>query len=196
VTSDTVPGATAFDSEVGTFLALLFRWNKAVSLTAFRGREEAARLGVAPSLAALHFLPESGPALDVGSGGGFPAIPLALARRGLRWTLSEPSERKSAFLREAGRALSLPLDVVGQPVERLLAERPCPWGAITVRGVRLAPGMVGALARALEPGGILLVWTGEEAARTYSAWMEKAGLQVSPRDLGPGIGVLVAGRAP
>ncbi|MCO5168345.1 MAG: 16S rRNA (guanine(527)-N(7))-methyltransferase RsmG [Planctomycetes bacterium] len=60
------------------------------------------------ALLGLTCLPEGGdPLVDVGSGGGVPGIPLALARPGWRVTLVESERRKAAFLEEACRALGL-----------------------------------------------------------------------------------------
>ena len=124
--------------EVGEFLSLLFRWSGAVSLTAFRDGEEALAKGVLPSLEALPLLPaQPFRALDVGSGGGFPAVPLALARRDARWTLAEPSGRKCAFLREVSRTLGLPLEIREETAEVLLRRDEASFDLLTVRGVRL-----------------------------------------------------------
>ena len=98
------------DPKIEAYLELLFKWNKVYRLTAFESRKEAVALGSCPP---GH---RGGPskdarALDVGSGGGFPAVPLAITRPDLRWTLTEPSLQKAAFLREVAMLLELPLRV-------------------------------------------------------------------------------------
>ena len=92
--------------KVAAFHALLRRWNPAIRLTgstdaaAFeRHQEEASTL--------LPFLPENGTVVDVGSGGGFPAILLAIWRPGQTFTLVEPIAKKIAFLRTCRRELNL-----------------------------------------------------------------------------------------
>ena len=66
---------------------------------------------VLESLAALPWVGSTGTLLDVGSGNGFPAVPLLLARPGVRGVLLEPRERRWAFLREVVRELGLPAEV-------------------------------------------------------------------------------------
>jgi len=149
------------------YMELLFAWNRGAGLTAFRDSVEAEARGVRPSLEALPLLPCEGTVLDVGSGGGFPALPLALARPGLRFTCCEPAARKAAFLREAGRALGLVLTVWESSAEEALREGTEVFDAITVRGVRLRRPLLRLLRRALSPGGHLLIWTGGETLREY-----------------------------
>jgi 16S rRNA (guanine527-N7)-methyltransferase len=180
--------------EVDAFLDLLFEWSRAVRLTAFRDRHEAMAKGVLPSLEALPLLPPGAfAALDVGTGGGFPAVTLALARRDIRWTLTEPSGRKAAFLREAGRVLALPWEVREETAESALSQGHAPLGAITVRGVRMDRRRVSALASGLGPGGVFLLWTGEGLGAKYSDLLDGAGLRTSFSPLKPEGGVLLRG---
>lgn len=183
------------DPTFAPFLDLLFRWNKAYNLTAFEGPEEAMKEGVAPSLLAAPLLPEGARFLDVGSGGGFPAIPLLLARPDLRATLCEPSHAKAAFLREAGARWKLPLRVEARPVEALLRASAERWDGVTVRGVRLRKGLLKQLASVLSPGGILLIWSGGDRAGHYEEWMGGCGLEVHRTPAGGGT-LLLSGRVP
>lgn len=166
------------DPKIEAYLSLLFKWNRTYRLTAFETEEEAYRLGVVPSLAVQEHLPEEGPMLDVGSGGGFPAIPLALARPGVPWTLTEPSRQKAAFLREVAIHLGLTYRVVTSPVEVLLRAEPGPWSAVTIRGVHLRRGLIKRLSGALAPGGLLAVWSGGEREVQYARWASESGLSV------------------
>lgn len=179
---------------VDAFLDLLFIWSRAVGLTAFEDREEALARGILPSLEALPLLPPGElSVLDVGSGGGFPAVPLALSRPDSRWTLTEPSGRKAAFLREVGRALGLAWEVREETAESTLAGGAGPFGSITMRGVRMDRRRASTLSAGLAPGGVLLLWTGKDRLAAYLSLLEGAGLRVlpSPRDVG-GV-VLLAG---
>ena len=176
----TGPSLATIGPEVEIFLDLLFRWSRAVTLTAFKDRDEALARGILPSLEALPFLPpEGGAVLDVGSGGGFPATPLALSRRDIRWVLTEPSGRKAAFLREVGLTLGLRWEVREETAERALAAGVGPFGAVTVRGVKLDRRRVSALAGGLAPGGGLLLWTGGGPGSAYASLLEEAGLRVA-----------------
>lgn len=182
------------DAALRQFLELLFRWNRAVRLTAFRDQREALEMGIAPSLAALDVLPAAGRALDVGSGGGFPAVPLAMKIPGLSWTLLEPSARKAAFLREASRALDLDFEVREETLEAFIASAPGTFDVMTARGVRFRKGDFRRMAVTLVPEGVLLIWTGGRAAKDYAPWMREAGLATEERILGSGLPLLLAGR--
>lgn len=164
------------DPRVEAYLKLLFAWNPGAGLTAFKDPAEALARGVAPALEALPLLPEAGDLLDVGSGGGFPAVPLALARPRLRVTCCEPAAKKAAFLREVSRALALGLSVKECSAEEFLRVGGSTFDAVTVRGVRLRRPLLRLLVGALGPGGGLLVWTGGDTLATYRAALEGLGL--------------------
>jgi 16S rRNA (guanine527-N7)-methyltransferase len=92
--------------ELSGYFALLRRWNPSIRLT---GDTSEVALGRHSSEARdlLPFLPETGRVVDVGSGSGFPAIPLAIWRPKLSFTLLEPTAKKVAFLRTCARELGL-----------------------------------------------------------------------------------------
>ena len=90
----------------------LAKWNAKVNLTAFslvNGGSDAAidRLLIEPLIAARRLAPSATSLLDAGSGGGSPAIPLKLARPDLTLHMVEVKVRKSVFLRQVARSLSL-----------------------------------------------------------------------------------------
>lgn len=86
---------------------LLVRWNRSLNLTSITGLEEAALRHYCESLFVGIQLPAASVSvLDVGSGAGFPGIPMAVLRPDCRFTLAESRQRKSVFLREATRHLS------------------------------------------------------------------------------------------
>ena len=87
--------------------ALVTKFDRAAGLTSFRSREARIRRYFAEPLAALNWAPEGGLAIDIGSGGGSPALPMAIARPMLEWVLVEANVRKAIFLEEAVRALGL-----------------------------------------------------------------------------------------
>jgi 16S rRNA (guanine527-N7)-methyltransferase len=86
---------------------LLTRWNRVLSLTSVRTLEEAVERHYCESVFAACHLPE-GPAsvADVGSGAGFPGIPIAITRQDWSVVLVESHQRKAAFLKEASRDLA------------------------------------------------------------------------------------------
>lgn len=87
-------------------LDLLERWNRTINLTAIKSREEAISKHLGESLFLAAHLPAGTPSVcDLGSGGGFPGIPVAIARPDCQISLVEADVRKGVFLREASRKL-------------------------------------------------------------------------------------------
>lgn len=102
---------TAEILQLETYFALLKRWSARMNLTALpldgAPSETIDRLFIEP-LAAARYVAKSPLAwIDVGSGGGSPAIPLKVLRKQARLTMVESKGRKAAFLREAVRTLEL-----------------------------------------------------------------------------------------
>ena len=93
------------------YLELIQRWNKVVSLTSVQTAEEMVRRHIAESVCCALALSECGSVLDLGSGGGFPGVPVQLMRPGLQVTLAESHGKKAAFLREVVRELGLRTEV-------------------------------------------------------------------------------------
>jgi len=96
---------------------LLVRWNRVLNLTSIRTLEEMVERHYCESVFAAKYLPE-GPlsVADVGSGAGFPGIPIAIMRPDCSVTLIESHQRKAVFLREATRDLAN-VRVVGKRAE-------------------------------------------------------------------------------
>jgi len=103
------------------YLALLSKWNKVHNLTAVRELDDMVTLHLLDSLAVIPSLTTSN-MLDVGSGGGLPGIPLALALPELQVTVVDSSHKKATFLRQAKAELGL--DNVQVVCERVEAYRP------------------------------------------------------------------------
>jgi 16S rRNA (guanine527-N7)-methyltransferase len=94
---------------------LLTRWNRVLNLTSVRSLEEAVERHYCESIFAARYLPEGAASVaDVGSGAGFPGIPMAIVRPDCAFALIESHQRKAAFLKEAVREL---------PNVRVLAKR-------------------------------------------------------------------------
>lgn len=85
---------------------LLTRWNKTLSLTSVRTLEEAVERHYCESIFAACHLPENPVSVaDIGSGAGFPGIPIAIVRPECSVVLIESHQRKAVFLKEACREL-------------------------------------------------------------------------------------------
>ena len=88
------------------FRDLLLKWNKTYNLTALRDPEQAISHHLLDSLAILPHV-GSGSLLDVGSGGGLPGIPLAIARPELSVSMVDTVQKKATFLQQASIELGL-----------------------------------------------------------------------------------------
>ena len=89
------------------FMDELLHWNKRVNLTAIRDQREATEKHLLDSLALLPYLNTSGSLLDMGSGGGLPGIPLAIASSGLAVTSVDSVGKKINFQKHIKRKLQL-----------------------------------------------------------------------------------------
>ncbi len=95
-------------AQLSRYLDLLLVANQTMNLTRITDRAEAERLHVADALTLLPLLPKGPHRLaDVGSGGGVPGIPLAVARPDVTLLLIESTKKKAAFLRQAVGELGL-----------------------------------------------------------------------------------------
>jgi 16S rRNA (guanine527-N7)-methyltransferase len=147
--------------------------------TSVRAPERAVHIHVADSLCALPFIAAGGDrlpgrdvrAIDVGSGAGFPGLPVAIARSRLQVDLLEATRRKCEFLHAAVAALDLPNAAVvnGRAEEWAAARGRERYDLVLVRAVAPLPTLVEYAAPLLSPGGRLIAWKGardlaEEAA--------------------------------
>lgn len=143
---------------LGVFLELLSRWGQALDLTGRLHPEMLIRDHILESLAGAPWV-VPGVLVDVGSGAGFPAVPLLLARPEVAAVLVEPRQRRWAFLKEVVRELRLAAEVFRGGVEELDLE-----GAanLTVRALARAAWQREA-ARLLAGEGRVLWWAGPRA---------------------------------
>ena len=107
------PYATLTDAQlalIATYIDLLLKWNARVNLTAVRNPEEMVTRHFGESFfAACQLVPPDwkGTVIDVGSGAGFPGVPIAMWAPGAEVTLIESTGKKAAFLNEVLYALEL-----------------------------------------------------------------------------------------
>jgi 16S rRNA (guanine527-N7)-methyltransferase len=116
----------AAPAKLSQYLALLDKWNRTHNLTAIRDRQQMVSHHVLDSLAVLAHLPQHARlrVLDLGSGGGLPGIPLAIARQDWRVVLLDSNHKKAAFLRQAGIELKLAnVEVCAVRVQDYVADR-------------------------------------------------------------------------
>jgi tRNA uridine 5-carboxymethylaminomethyl modification enzyme len=164
-------GRMTTQPDLEAFAALLRKWNASHNLVS---RETLGSLWprhIEDSLQVLKFVvPEDRRFLDIGSGGGFPAIPMAIASRGTErtFTLLEPVGKKAAFLRTAARELKLPVTVHALRAEDFDSRET--FDVITSRALAALPELLGLSRRFLAPPGRLLLHKG----RNYRVELDAA----------------------
>jgi 16S rRNA (guanine527-N7)-methyltransferase len=89
------------------YLRELLRWNQKINLTAIRSEREIVLKHFLDSLSVLPYLPKPSSVLDIGSGAGFPGIPLKIIEPTLKITLIDPVRKKVDFQRHIIRTLGL-----------------------------------------------------------------------------------------
>lgn len=111
------------DARLETYKRELLRWNEKINLI---GPEARANLDehIAEALAAAEILRPAGDVLDFGSGGGLPAIPMAIAFPEARFHLVEADQKKWAFLKHIVRECALNARVHGDRLARVLTRLP------------------------------------------------------------------------
>lgn len=161
------PVAPDLTAQLFVYYQLLATWNQKINLTALNLREAADetfdRLLIEPLVAAKHAPVGPGKMLDVGSGGGSPALPFALAAPNLALLMVESKTRKSVFLREAVRALGLTTASVATARFEELLSRPDLHEAhdlVTLRAVRVETRILLGLQAFIRPGGELFLFRG------------------------------------
>ncbi|HEY4190734.1 MAG TPA: 16S rRNA (guanine(527)-N(7))-methyltransferase RsmG [Candidatus Limnocylindrales bacterium] len=143
---------------------LLLAWTGAINLTAIREPPAVALGHVVDSLAAVAPLRARGITrlLDLGSGGGFPGIPLAVALPAERALLVDSVAKKTWFLRTVAEAIGRPGSIVAEAVRaEALAHDPRDreaWPAVTARAVATLADLVEVGLPLVKPGGVLVAW--------------------------------------
>lgn len=157
------PDAGLLD-KIREYIALLMRWNERVALTAVRDAKEILQFHFGESMyGAAICRVENGRLADLGSGAGFPGIPLGLIRPRLEVTLIEPNLKKSVFLNEVKRELAL--DNVEVLRNRMEEYTGAAFDLVVSRAVGRGDALWEFGKRNLSRGGGLLLWMGMEDAK-------------------------------
>lgn len=157
---------------LGLYLALLLDANRRFNLTRITDPEQAWRRHVLDALALLPLLadlPEGARLADVGSGGGAPGLPLAIAQPGLAVALIEATGKKARFLEATAQRLSLTnVKVFADRAETLAAARPPGplrerFDVVTARALGRMPAALELTVPLAVEGGMILLIKGAQA---------------------------------
>ena len=146
------------------YLAELLKWNSKINLTAITDPKEIIIKHFLDSLSLVPMLPE-GPfaAADIGSGAGFPGLPLKIVRPDIELTFIEPSRKKAAFLKNTARSLGLTgVTVAEKKVEDAAGELAGRFDVILSRAFREPRLLLPLIAPLLREGGSVVLSVGPE----------------------------------
>ncbi len=165
------------------YLTKLLEANQSVNLTAIRSVQDALRLHVVDSLAPLSHINAAphGPLCDVGSGGGFPGVPLCIAS-GRQGVLLDSALRKVTVVANLLDALDLTaITAIHARAEEYAAGHPGQFSVVTIRAVAELPVLVEYASPLLAKGGLFVALKGspspEEVERGQRAG-EMCGLRL------------------
>jgi 16S rRNA (guanine527-N7)-methyltransferase len=155
---------------VRTYTELLLKWNRSISLTSVTDVEQILRFHFGESLFALSMLPvEKSRLADVGSGAGFPGIPLAMTSPSLTVTLIESNAKKYAFLNEVIRELKLRnVTALHSRMEEIKAPTRA-FDIVSARALGKFEDLLWWAQKELALGGRIALWVGSEDATDISA---------------------------
>ena len=154
------------------YLDLLLHWNTRTNLTAIRDPEQIVTRHFGESLFVARFLPAAATTLlDLGTGAGFPGVPVQLVRLDLKVTLAESQNKKVAFLRELVRKLAIQPEMWPSRVENMATYRT--FDVVTLRAVD-DPELALQLAesRLSAEGALLLLGSSSRPPQTKQVWEE------------------------
>jgi 16S rRNA (guanine527-N7)-methyltransferase len=152
---------------IDAHVRFLLAWTTAINLTAIREPAEVATLHVLDSLAAVPLLRARGATrlLDIGSGGGFPGLPLAVALGAERALLVDSVGKKVRFLQTVIQATGLERRIAAEAARsEALAHDPRDrgaWPVVTARAITSLAELVELALPLVAPGGILVAWKRE-----------------------------------
>ena len=134
--------ADAVAADLESYATLLRKWQGVQNLVSRETLNTLWTRHFADSLQALAFMKDSDlQVLDFGSGGGFPALPMAIASKGTKrhFTLIEPTARKVSFLRTVARELDLSVTVVGRRSDQIDSRETAVPDVLTSRALAALP---------------------------------------------------------
>ncbi len=143
---------------VSTFLAELDRWRRKTNLTGILSAQELV-VHALESMLGAKLIIHGARVVDIGSGAGFPGVPIAIERPDVAITLVEPRAKRAAFLRHVARHIPLPNVAVSERrIEKVGGQT---FDVATTRAVGGLSSWLGDSAF-LAPNGLLLAWTTDQ----------------------------------
>jgi 16S rRNA (guanine527-N7)-methyltransferase len=156
-------------ADLELFLQEMGRWNQVHNLTAIEGEKDSVRLHLIDSIAVLpvlrQFLPGPAPKIaDLGSGGGLPAIPIAIVQSEWQLSLIEAIRKKTAFLQHVRGKLKLKnIEVLCERVEDAAVQQPAQFDAVISRAFTNLARFLDLSLPFLKPDGLVFAMKAKRA---------------------------------
>jgi 16S rRNA (guanine527-N7)-methyltransferase len=156
-------------ADLELFLQEMGRWNRVHNLTAIEGEQDSVRLHLIDSIAVLpvlrQFLKAPSPKIaDLGSGGGLPAIPIAIVQPNWHLTLIEAIRKKTAFLQHVRGKLKLKnVEVLSERVENVAVQQPAQFDAVISRAFTSLSRFLELSLPLLKPDGLVFAMKSRRA---------------------------------
>ena len=162
-------------ADLELFLQEMGRWNQVHNLTAIQGEKESVRLHLIDSIAVLpvlrRFLKSPSPLIaDLGSGGGLPAIPIAIIQKEWHLTLIEAIRKKTAFLQHVRGKLKLKnIEVLSERVENVALQQQGQFDAVISRAFTNLARFLELSLPLLKPDGLVFAMKAKRADEEMAA---------------------------
>ena len=144
--------------KIQQFLDLLVKWNDKINLTADKDPDIMLKKHVFDSLQYLRVLDPDSRVMDIGSGAGFPGLPLKITCPGITLILVESQRKRCSFLETVVRELGLDrVEVINARAEDLSGEHEDRYDKVVFRAVTSLESCLALGERFLKPGGTLIV---------------------------------------
>lgn len=171
------PGSSSFilhPSSLALYRSELLKWTAKVNLIGPEAKEHLDE-HIAEAVAAAEILRPTGEVLDFGSGGGLPAIPMAIVSPSARFHLVEADQKKWAFLKHIVRECGLSSQVYGDRLSRLLPRLPADlrFSLVVSRAVGNPEEWVPSLKEHLEDGARIALFQGTPDAPTLAGFVRE-----------------------
>jgi 16S rRNA (guanine527-N7)-methyltransferase len=161
-------------ADLELFLQEMGRWNQVHNLTAIENEQDSVRLHLIDSIAVLpvmrRFLQDNSRIADLGSGGGLPAIPIAIIQPDWHLTLIEAVRKKTAFLQHVRGKLKLKnIEVQSDRVENVALQQCGRFDAVISRAFTNLPRFLELSLPLLKPSGLVFAMKAKRADEELSA---------------------------
>jgi 16S rRNA (guanine527-N7)-methyltransferase len=162
-------------ADLELFLQEMGRWNQVHNLTAIEGEQDSVRLHLIDSIAVLpimrQFLRDPSPKIaDLGSGGGLPAIPIAIVQPEWRLSLIEAVRKKTAFLQHVRGKLKLQnIEVLAERVEDVATQHSAQFDAVISRAFTNLARFLDLSLPFLKTNGLVFAMKGKRADEEMQA---------------------------